>query len=51
MKDQVLLSHGYGAYGDPSFDDEILPLVERGFVYAIAHVRGSYLGSDFMGSF
>ena len=39
-----LVLYGYGAYGvniDPSFDDEILPLVERGFVYAIAHVRGS----------
>ena len=34
---------GYGAYGDreqPEFGIERLSLVERGFVYAIAHVRG-----------
>ncbi len=34
---------GYGAYGlseDPVFEDEILSLVDRGFIYAIAHVRG-----------
>ncbi|MEE2743508.1 MAG: S9 family peptidase [Bdellovibrionota bacterium] len=39
-----LVLYGYGAYGeniDPSFDDEILPLLDRGFTYAIAHVRGS----------
>jgi oligopeptidase B len=37
------LLYGYGAYGasiDPDFAVERLPLVERGFVYAIAHVRG-----------
>lgn len=38
----VLMS-GYGAYGvckDPSFDFTMLPLLDRGVVYAIAHVRG-----------
>lgn len=34
---------GYGAYGmslDPGFSHHVLSLLERGFVYAIAHVRG-----------
>lgn len=38
----VLLG-GYGAYGDcndPQFDRDLLPLLERGVGYAIAHVRG-----------
>lgn len=38
-----LLLHGYGAYGasvEPVFNAAVLPLVDRGFVYAIAHVRG-----------
>jgi oligopeptidase B len=38
----VLLS-GYGAYGvskDPGFDFSMLPLLDRGVVFAIAHVRG-----------
>jgi len=37
------LLYGYGAYGaslNPGFAVERLPLIERGFVYAIAHVRG-----------
>ncbi|MCU0305305.1 MAG: S9 family peptidase [Thermoanaerobaculales bacterium] len=38
-----LLLHGYGAYGsnsDPVFDPEVISLLDRGFSYAIAHVRG-----------
>ncbi|OUS35575.1 oligopeptidase B ['Osedax' symbiont bacterium Rs2_46_30_T18] len=39
-----LLQYAYGAYGitiDPSFSSGILSLLDRGFVFAIAHVRGS----------
>ncbi|MFV0298354.1 MAG: S9 family peptidase [Hyphomicrobiaceae bacterium] len=38
-----LLLYGYGAYGIPipaSFSTTRLSLVDRGFVYAIAHIRG-----------
>ena len=38
-----LYLYAYGAYGlsqDPSFRSSVLSLVDRGFVYAIAHVRG-----------
>ena len=45
-----LLLYGYGSYGntiDPSFSISRLSLLDRGFIYAIAHVRGSeYLGRD-----
>lgn len=35
--------YGYGAYGltsDPGFSADLLSLLDRGFVYAIGHVRG-----------
>jgi len=38
-----MLLYAYGSYGastDPSFNSNIFSLVDRGFVYAIAHVRG-----------
>ena len=38
-----LLMTAYGAYGHAQpavFDRSVLPLIDRGFVYAIAHVRG-----------
>jgi oligopeptidase B len=37
------LLHGYGAYGmviDPVFSPVLVSLLDRGFVYAVAHVRG-----------
>ncbi|HEX2139412.1 MAG TPA: S9 family peptidase [Woeseiaceae bacterium] len=41
-----LLQYGYGSYGatiDPDFDPDLLSLLDRGFIFAIAHIRGSSL--------
>ncbi len=41
-----LLIYGYGSYGysmDPGFSYSLVSLLDRGFVYALAHIRG---GSD-----
>ncbi len=38
-----LLQYGYGSYGaamDPTFRSSVVSLLDRGFVFAIAHVRG-----------
>lgn len=38
-----LLLYGYGSYGSsmfPSFNSNVISMLDRGFVYAIAHVRG-----------
>jgi len=45
-----LLQYAYGSYGstiDPYFSSVRLSLLDRGFIYAIAHVRGGeYLGRN-----
>ncbi len=45
-----LLLYGYGSYGatiDPYFSTTRLSLLDRGFIYAIAHIRGSqYMGRE-----
>lgn len=43
LKNQKCLLYGYGSYGhtiDPSFDPAIISLVDRGFIYCYAHIRG-----------
>lgn len=38
-----LVLYGYGSYGhsiDPAFNPAVISLLDRGFVYAIAHIRG-----------
>jgi len=48
--DTPLLLYAYGSYGytiDPNFSSTRLSLLDRGFVFAIAHVRGGqYLGRE-----
>lgn len=52
QKDQKnpLLQYAYGSYGstiDPYFSTVRLSLLDRGFIYAIAHIRGGeYLGRE-----
>ncbi|MBT8286717.1 MAG: S9 family peptidase [Bacteroidia bacterium] len=45
-----LLLYAYGSYGStvsPSFRRNYFSLIDRGFIFAIAHIRGSeYLGRD-----
>lgn len=45
-----ILIYGYGSYGanmDPWFDPDIFSLIDRGFVFAKAHIRGgSEMGRD-----
>ncbi|CAG0906789.1 unnamed protein product [Cyprideis torosa] len=47
-RETPLLLYGYGSYGhtvDPVFSVSRLSLLDRGFIFAIAHIRGSsYLG-------
>jgi oligopeptidase B len=38
-----LLLYGYGSYGfsiDPRFNPYVISMLDRGFVYALAHIRG-----------
>ena len=43
LKEAPLLQYGYGSYGltvEPSFKLSFMPLIDEGFVFAIAHIRG-----------
>ena len=46
----ALLQYGYGSYGasmDPGFSGTVVSLLDRGMVYAIAHIRGGQeMGRD-----
>jgi oligopeptidase B len=50
LKERPLYLYGYGSYGhtvEPDFDFKAVPLLDRGWVYAIAHVRGGgFLGYE-----
>lgn len=43
LKNAPLLQYGYGSYGlivEPSFKLSFMPLINEGFIFAIAHIRG-----------
>ncbi len=43
LKNAPLLQYGYGSYGlivEPSFKLSFMPLIDDGFIFAIAHIRG-----------
>lgn len=50
IRPNPLLLNGYGAYGisnDPNFNSIRLSLLERGFIFALAHIRGGQeMGRD-----
>ncbi len=50
LKSSPLLQYGYGSYGsviEPSFKLTFMPLIDEGFIFAIAHIRGGQdLGRD-----
>ncbi len=50
LKTAPLLQYGYGSYGlivEPSFKLSFMPLIDEGFIFAIAHIRGGQdLGRD-----
>ena len=48
-KNMKCLLYGYGAYKtniDPEFDSQLISLLDRGFLYCIAHVRGGGFHGD-----
>jgi len=50
LEEAPLLQYGYGSYGiviEPSFKLSFMPLIDQGFIFAIAHIRGGQdLGRD-----
>tara|TARA_Y100000022_G_scaffold196170_1_gene202806 strand:- start:2709 stop:4763 length:2055 start_codon:yes stop_codon:yes gene_type:complete len=43
LKKAPILQYGYGSYGlivEPSFKLSFMPLIDEGFIFAIAHIRG-----------
>ncbi len=50
LRKAPLLQYGYGSYGlvvEPSYKLSFMPLIDEGFIFAIAHVRGGQeLGRD-----